>query len=76
MSNCLLTLHDMLDKVLKMRADVARLKLQLKTQFSPEYLHELYSVTEDDGAQDFKRCINLVKQLEGLTVENAYFTNN
>lgn len=63
MSENLSKLNEMLDNVLEMRANCGRLMLELKVLYDPKYLQELYTLTEEDEVKDFKRYIDLVKDL-------------
>lgn len=65
MSDNLLKLNEMMDKVLGMRANCGKMMLELKLLYSPEYLQELNALTEEDEMKDIKRYIDLVKELQG-----------
>lgn len=57
-------LNEVIDYVLKKRAEYAKLKLELNQLYSPQLLHELLAMEENDGkGNDIKRYLDFIQEL-------------
>lgn len=64
MDDNLSKLNEVMDYVLKKRVDYAKLKLELNQLYSPQLLHELLAMEENDGkGDDIKRYLDLIQDL-------------
>lgn len=64
MDESLSKLSELMDYVLKKRAEYAKLKLELNQLFSPQLLHELLAMEENEGkGEDITRYLNLIQEL-------------
>lgn len=64
MDDNLSKLNEVMDYVLKKRVDYAKLKLELNQLYSPQLLHELLAMEENDGkGNDIKRYLDLIQDL-------------
>lgn len=68
MDDNLSKLNEVMDYVLKKRAEYAKLKLELNQLYSPQLLHELLAMEENDGkGNDIKRYLDFIQNLGDIS---------